>query len=61
MTMDISSFRNSLGAGGARPNQFLVTLAFPALVRDLPRAKHIDHGNVCGPSGIKCQSLRRAI
>jgi hypothetical protein len=31
MTMDISSFRNSLGAGGARPNQFLVTLAFPAL------------------------------
>jgi len=32
MTIDISSFRNALGAGGARPNQFLVTLAFPALV-----------------------------
>lgn len=32
MTMDISKFRNAMGAGGARPNQFLVTLAFPALV-----------------------------
>lgn len=30
--MDISQFRNKLGAGGARPNQFLVTLTFPALV-----------------------------
>jgi hypothetical protein len=32
MTIDISSFRNALGAGGARPNQFLVTLTFPPLV-----------------------------
>jgi len=30
--MDISQFKNKLGAGGARPNQFLVTLTFPALV-----------------------------
>jgi hypothetical protein len=28
--MDINQFRNKLGAGGARPNQFLVTLNFPA-------------------------------
>lgn len=28
--MDISQFKNKLGAGGARPNQFLVTLTFPA-------------------------------
>ena len=30
--MDISQFKAKLGAGGARPNQFLVTLTFPALV-----------------------------
>lgn len=30
--MDISQFKNKLGAGGARPNQFIVTLTFPALV-----------------------------
>lgn len=30
--MDISQFKNKLGAGGARPNQFLVTLTFPAAV-----------------------------
>jgi hypothetical protein len=30
--MDINQFRNKLGAGGARPNQFLVTLTWPALV-----------------------------
>lgn len=30
--MDITQFRNKLGAGGARPNQFLVTLTWPALV-----------------------------
>lgn len=28
--MDINSFRVKLGAGGARPNQFLVTLNYPA-------------------------------
>lgn len=27
--MDITQFRTKLGAGGARPNQFLVTLNFP--------------------------------
>lgn len=30
--MDINQFRNKLGAGGARPNQFIVTLTFPAIV-----------------------------
>jgi len=30
--MDITQFRNKLGAGGARPNQFLVTLTWPAAV-----------------------------
>jgi hypothetical protein len=30
--MDINQFRNKLGAGGARPNQFIVRLTFPALV-----------------------------
>jgi len=30
--MDISQFKSKLGAGGARPNQFLVTLTFPAAV-----------------------------
>ena len=30
--MDISQFKNKLGAGGVRPNQFLVTLTFPAAV-----------------------------
>jgi hypothetical protein len=30
--MDISQFRAKLGAGGARPNQFLVTATFPPLV-----------------------------
>lgn len=30
--MDITQFRNKLGAGGARPNQFLVTLTWPAVV-----------------------------
>jgi hypothetical protein len=28
--MDITQFRGKLGAGGARPNQFLCTLNFPA-------------------------------
>ena len=28
--MDIMQFRNKLGAGGARPNQFMVLLNFPA-------------------------------
>jgi len=31
--MDISQFKGLLGAGGARPNQFLVTLTFPDYVR----------------------------
>jgi len=30
--MDINQFRGKLGAGGARPNQYLVTLTFPAAV-----------------------------
>ena len=30
--MDIQLFKSRLGAGGARPNQFLVELAFPAYV-----------------------------
>jgi len=30
--MDINNFKSRLGAGGARPNQFLVTLNYPALV-----------------------------
>lgn len=30
--MDITQFRNKLGAGGARPNQFLVTLTWPAVI-----------------------------
>jgi hypothetical protein len=30
--MDITNFRNKLGAGGARPNQFRVTLTWPAAV-----------------------------
>lgn len=30
--MDISAFRNRLGAGGARPNQFRVTLTWPLAV-----------------------------
>ena len=30
--MDIQLFKSRLGAGGARPNQFLVELAFPAFV-----------------------------
>lgn len=30
--MDITQFRNKLGAGGARPNQFLVTLTWPSIV-----------------------------
>lgn len=30
--MDINEFKARLGAGGARPNQFLVTLTFPAAV-----------------------------
>jgi len=29
--MNITQFRNKLGAGGSRPNQFLVTLNFPLL------------------------------
>lgn len=34
--MNISAFKNKLGAGGARPNQFLVTLNYPALVGAAP-------------------------
>lgn len=30
--MDITQFRNKLGAGGARPNQFRVTLTWPGAV-----------------------------
>jgi hypothetical protein len=30
--MDINQFRGKLGAGGTRPNQFLVTLSFPGAV-----------------------------
>lgn len=30
--MDINEFKSRLGAGGARPNQFLVTLTFPTAV-----------------------------
>lgn len=30
--MDINAFRNRLGAGGVRPNQFQVTLNFPLVV-----------------------------
>lgn len=30
--MDINEFKARLGAGGARPNQFLVTLTFPGAV-----------------------------
>jgi hypothetical protein len=30
--MDISRFKGFLGAGGARPNQFQVTLGFPSLI-----------------------------
>lgn len=30
--MDITQFRNKLGAGGARPNQFLITLNYPPLL-----------------------------
>jgi len=30
--VDINEFKSRLGAGGARPNQFLVTLTFPAAV-----------------------------
>jgi hypothetical protein len=30
--MDINEFKARLGAGGARPNQFMVTLTFPAAV-----------------------------
>jgi hypothetical protein len=30
--VDINEFKARLGAGGARPNQFMVTLTFPAAV-----------------------------
>ena len=30
--MDISQFKNKLGAGGSRPNQFLVTLNWPTII-----------------------------
>jgi len=30
--MDISQFKNKLGSGGSRPNQFLVTLNWPATI-----------------------------
>lgn len=30
--MDINEFKSRLGAGGARPNQFLVTLTFPTAI-----------------------------
>lgn len=34
--MDITEFKSLLGAGGARPNQFLVELAFPSYVVNPP-------------------------
>lgn len=34
--MNVSEFKSKLGAGGARPNQFLVELAFPTYVTNPP-------------------------
>jgi hypothetical protein len=35
--MNISAFKSKLGAGGARPNQFRVTLTFPSYVTGVDR------------------------
>jgi hypothetical protein len=38
--MDISKFKGKLGAGGARPNQFLVTLNWPTVVTFAPDGEY---------------------
>ena len=39
--MDINEFKTRLGAGGARPNQFQVILAFPSYVASPPLSDSI--------------------